>query len=156
MIKCSKNIKTVCLILSIILGLFIGFTTYDVAISQTLLKFRVMITIGTVLLVILSIIGNILLNKYNVNDELVLDDEMEDYFADLSKKFANNIVISSLIGVTLLVVTFVAEFHMPVMPYVCSLFYFVLLFIYVLPFVDEIIAIIRMAIEYHRANSGIY
>lgn len=156
MIKCSKNIKTVCLILSIILGLFIGFTTYDVAISQTLLKFRVMITIGTVLLVILSIIGNILLNKYNVNDELVLDDDMEEYFEVLTKKFRSNIVISVLIGIILLIVTFIAEFHMPVMPYVCSLFYFVLLFIYVFPFIDENITIIRMAIEYHRVNSGIY
>ena len=150
MVKCSKVVKLLTLFLSIILGGVIGYFTYDIPISQTLMKFRIATCVLAFLLVLLSVVGKQLIYKFNINEELVLDDDMEDYFLDLGKKFTSNIIIGILIGILLLVATFIGNYHMPIMPYVCGIFYFVILFVYVFPLFDTLGTIIAMSVNYYR------
>lgn len=154
MVKNSKAVKWISLVISIVLGALIGWKTYDVPVSQTILKFRIIAAVAAVFLVIVGIIGAKLVQKYDVNDELVIDDDMEEYFDYTLSKFKSNIIIGIIIAVLLEVITFVGVYHIDIMMVACSIYYFVVMFIYVCPLVDEIITIIRMSIEWNRIKKG--
>lgn len=154
MIKCSKTVKWISFVISIVLGALIGWKTYDFPVSQTILKFRIIAAAAALMLVIVGVIGAKLVHKYDVNDELVIDDEMEEYFAHTLSKFKSNIIIGLIIGALLEIVTFVGVYHIESMMIVCSIYYFVIMFIYICPLADEIFTIVRMSIEWNRIKKG--
>lgn len=154
MIKNSKLIKWFALIASMLIGGYYGWISFDAPISKTLLKFRILAIILAVILSILAVVGMKLIKKYNVNDELVIDDEMEDYFLDMMIKFKANMIIGIGIGFLLLMTTFIAEYHAPVMMPVTMLYYFVIMLIFIFPIFDEAITIIKMIVDYNRIQLG--
>lgn len=154
MVKNSKAVKWISLVISIVLGTLIGWKTYDVPVSQTILKFRIIAAVAAVMLIVVGVIGTKLVQKYDVNDELVIDDDMEEYFDYTLSKFKSNIIIGLIIAVLLEVVTFVGVYHIDIMMVACGIYYFVIMFIYICPLIDEIFTIIRMSIEWNRIKKG--
>lgn len=154
MIQRSNKIKLLYYIVSILLGAVLGGITYNAPISQILFRFRAVIFVLMPLLCIISLAGEKLIKKYDLNDELVIDDEMEDYFSYLHQKFSYNFILSIIIGLTLCVITFIANFHAPVMLLVNLLYWFVIILVYGCSTIDELISIIFIAVKYKEVNKG--
>lgn len=154
MIQRSSKIKLLYYIVSTLLGAVLGGITYNAPISQILFRFRAVIFVLMPLLCIISFAGEKLIKKYDLNDELVIDDEMEDYFSYLHQKFSYNFILSIIIGLTLCVITFVANFHAPVMLLVNLLYWFVIILVYGCSTIDELISIIFIAVKYKEVNKG--
>lgn len=152
MIHYSKQVKWLVFAISLVLGAFIGYITYDAPVSQTLFKLRIILAIGTVFVALFAFIGIKLIAKFNINDELVLDDEMEDYFDLVESRFKTNAVLSVIFGIILFVITFLSEFHAPVMMPVCIIYYFLIIFLLVIPTMIEIITCVKMTINYMRIS----
>lgn len=156
MVKSSKLVKCISFIISAISGIFIGYKTYEAPVSTSIFKIRVFIIIFSLLIVILAIIGQHLIQRYNVNDEFVIDDEMLDYFIDTKSKFKTSMIGALIIGPILLLITVFGTYHAPVMLIVCIGYYFILTLMFILPAIEGFIEIIKMIIDYTRIQSSRY
>lgn len=146
----TKQTKWIVFFVSLILGIFIGIKTYYNPISKTLMLFRMLTILLAALGIIIGEIGVNISKKYDYNEDLIIDTEVQDYFDEVSSKFRRYKVLFIIVGVLLLAVTFIGEFHMDVMAVVTSIYYFSIFYIYVFPIFDEIISIIHMMIDYQE------
>lgn len=148
MVNYGKNVRYVCFFLAIVLGCLIGCKVYDAPVSVSMRTFRLLSIVTSCIMASVTYIGYNVIKKYNINDELVIDEEAADYFDEIRRKMASNTYVAIMIAFLLNIVLLIGEYHAPMMIYVSSIFYSIYLFIYLFPLIGQLYYIIRLVLEY--------
>lgn len=124
----KNNLKIMSCVLCIVLGVLLGIFTSNIPVSQQMVRLRLLSVVSCLILSLAYFIVHSIAKRFTNPDDLVIDYdtyEMYDEIKVLSKRYWIFGFISSILGLGF---TFALDFHIWMMPYVCSGYYVLFLF----------------------------
>ena len=150
MIKDSIPLTRLFFVISVILGGLVSFKIAYQPVSKTMLELRISLVIMMALVLLFGVLGILLCKKYNMNDELMLSEDDNEYYNYLEGNFKYYLSFSPVVALVMLLITFVIPFHFQEMSIVVCIFYFAISFFQLVPFLDILYTIVN-AMRYHNA-----
>ena len=150
MIKDSTPLTRFFFILSVIVGIIVSFKFPTQAVSKSLLEIRISLIVAMVLVLLFGLLGIMTCHRYNMNDELVLSEDDNEYYNYLEGNFKYYLSFSPIVALVMLIISFVIPFHFQEMQIVLGTFYFAICFFQIVPLFDILYTIVN-AMRYHSA-----